>query len=42
VRVIEILKQWKAMQDEYNYTMYGGTPQEGPSIGDATETSTQG
>ena len=42
VRVIEILKQWKAMQDEYNYTMYGGTPLEGPSIGDASETTTQG
>lgn len=32
-RVIQILQQWKTMQDEYNYSMYGGTPVEGPSIG---------
>ncbi|MBA4347744.1 MAG: hypothetical protein C0413_02715 [Clostridiales bacterium] len=33
-RVIEILQQWKSKQDEYNFTMYGGTPIEGPSIGE--------
>ncbi len=32
-RIIQILQQWKTMQDEYNYSMYGGTPIEGPSIG---------
>jgi hypothetical protein len=33
-RVIEILRQWKTMQDEYNFTMYGGTPIDGPEIGE--------
>lgn len=32
-RVIEILQQWKEMQDEYNYSMNGGTPTDGPMIG---------
>ena len=45
-RVIEILQQWKTMQDQYNYSMYGGTPTEGPSIGSepasTTDTTTQG
>ena len=33
-RVIEILQQWKVVQDQYNYTAYGSTPADGPSIGD--------
>lgn len=45
-RVIEILRQWKTMQDEYNYSMYGGTPTDGPSIGSepaaTSEPTTQG
>ena len=35
-RVIEILRQWKAVQDEYNYTVYGSKQENGPSIGDAS------
>lgn len=46
-RVIEILQQWKALQDQYNYTIYGSKPEEGPSIGgnlptNATESTTAG
>ena len=32
-RLVEILKQWKTLQDEYNYTTYGGTIEDGPTIG---------
>jgi hypothetical protein len=33
-RMIEILQQWKAMQDQYNFAIYGGEPDGGPSIGE--------
>jgi hypothetical protein len=33
-RMIEILQQWKAVQDQYNYTVYGSIPEDGPTIGD--------
>ena len=32
-RLIEIFQQWKAVQDQYNYTIYGSKPIDGPSIG---------
>ena len=32
-RVIEILQQWKSMQDQYEYTIYGSKPEDGPGIG---------
>ena len=32
-RVIEILQQWKTLQDDYNYTVYGSKPEDGASIG---------
>ena len=32
-RLIEIFQQWKALQDQYNYTVYGSKPIDGPSIG---------
>ncbi len=33
-RMIEILQQWKSVQDQYNYTVYGSIPEDGPTIGD--------
>ena len=39
-RVIEIMQQWKAVQDQYNYTIYGNKPEEGPSIGSKQAVST--
>lgn len=33
-RMIEVLQQWKAMQDQYNFAIYGGEPDGGPSIGE--------
>ena len=32
-RLIEIFQQWKTVQDQYNYTVYGSKPVDGPSIG---------
>ncbi len=32
-RMIEILQQWKTLQDEYDYSVYGSRPSEGPAIG---------
>lgn len=32
-RLVEILKQWKSLQDEYNNSTYGGAPIDGPTIG---------
>jgi len=32
-RLVEILKQWKTLQDEYNNSTYGGTDTNGPTIG---------
>ncbi len=36
-RLVEILKQWKTLQDEYNYSTYGGTIDDGPTIGSAQD-----
>ena len=40
-RVIEIMQQWKAVQDQYNYTVYGSKPIDGPSIGTGPIPTTQ-
>ncbi len=32
-RLVEILKQWKTLQDDYDNTTYGGTIIDGPTIG---------
>ena len=32
-RLIDILLQWKSMQDQYDYAVYGNKPVEGPTIG---------
>ena len=36
-RLVEILKQWKTLQDEYNNATYGGTIVDGPTIGGVQE-----
>lgn len=40
-RLIEIFQQWKAIQDQYNYTVYGSKPTDGPSIGTGPIPTTQ-
>ena len=40
-RLIEIFQQWSAIQDQYNYTMYGSKPTGGPSIGTEPLPTTQ-
>jgi hypothetical protein len=40
-RLIEIFQQWKAIQDQYNYTVYGSKPIDGPSIGTEPIPTTQ-
>lgn len=40
-RMIEILQQWKAVQDQYNYTVYGSVPEDGPTIGDKPTLATE-
>ncbi len=40
-RLIEIFQQWKSIQDQYNYTMYGSKPTDGPSIGTEPIPTTQ-
>ena len=39
-RLIEILLQWKSLQDQYDYTVYGSKPVEGPTIGVETQSAT--
>ena len=40
-RLLEIFQQWKAVQDQYNYTVYGSKPVDGPSIGTEPIPTTQ-
>ena len=36
-RLVEILKQWKTLQDAYDNNTYGGTPTDGPTIGSSQD-----
>jgi hypothetical protein len=36
-RLVELLKQWKTLQDEYDYNLYGSKPTDGPTIGSTQE-----
>ena len=38
-RLIEILQQWKTLQDEFEHTVYGSNPTDGPDIGVQTDPS---